>query len=216
MRFIIREQEYEQLVAAGRLKYRSGALESWRFTEAVDGFLVMRVDLDRRDAGAASSILIHLLLDKDGRLERAKLRDFSPEGDVSVDVLVDQDSLSVSEPDSNGIGHYDVDLQPGSGVILPGLVSMALFIRPTDRVQDRSAIVLDPDRRYAPQEQSVEISMLEEESLTVTGQTVAVRPYLIRRDGMSQTIWLDKYGLPVRADDEEGLRALEDRYVRHR
>lgn len=216
MRFIIREQEYESLLAAGRLKYRSGALESWRLTGAVDGFLVMRIDLDQRDTHTASSTLFHILLDPDNRLERAKIREISAEADVSVDVLVEGRFLSVSRTLTDGVFHDEVDLGPGYGVILPSLVGMALFVGMAADESSQVAVTLDTKQHYAPRRVSVELEAMQEEHVAVTGQTLAVRPYLILRDGLRQTIWLDSYGLPVRADDDEGLQAIEDRYVRHR
>jgi hypothetical protein len=216
MRFIIREQEYEKLLASGRLKYRSGALESWRLTEAVDGYRVMRIDLDWRDAGKAISRLFHLLLDPDGRLERAKVREFSPDDELIVDILPDGDSFSVSRAGAQGVAHDLVARPDDFGLILPSLIGLALFVRHAKDKQESRAILLDPALQMAPRQVTVEIDVLEEERFAVTGQTVAVRPYLISQNGTLQTVWLDKYGLPVRVDDERGLRALEDRYVRHR
>lgn len=215
MRFIIREQEYERLLAAGRLNYRSGALESWRLTEAVDGYMVVRVDLDWRDAGRDKSTLLHLLLDPDGRLERAKLKEFSPDDELDVDVLAEGDSLNVGRASAQGVAHDVVDRPAGFGLLLPSLVGLALFVRQAGDVQRYSAILLDPARQFEPRQVSMEINAMEEERLAVTGQALVVRPYLIGQNGTRQTIWLDRYGLPVRVDDETGLWAVEDRYVRH-
>lgn len=215
MRFVIREQEYERLLAAGRLRHLSGALESWRLTEAVDKYTVLRVDLDGRDTGDAGSTLFHLLLNPDGRLERAKIRVLSPQEDLSVDVLVESDSLSVSRAGADGVKHDLVDRSPGFGMMLPGLVGLALFVHHAASRREHTTIALDTARRFAPRQVSVTINAFDEERLAVTGQDLAVRPYLISRNGTRLKIWLDKYGLPVRVEDEKGLQALEDRYVRH-
>jgi hypothetical protein len=216
MRFVIREQEYEKLVASGRLKYVSGELESWRLTEAVDGYMVMRVDLDGREAGGASSTLLHLLLDPDRRLERAKLREISANKDLSVDVLVVGEMLNINRTGVAGVAHSLVDRSPGFGLILPGLVGLALFVgRASDR-EEQAVVVLDQAHDFEPRKVAVTTSSLQEERLAVTGQDVVVRPYLIGLGRTRQTIWLDKDGLPVRVEDESGLRAFEERYVRHR
>jgi hypothetical protein len=198
------------------LKYRSGAFESWRLTEAVDGYRVMRIDLDRRDSGKANSTLLHLLLDPHGQLERAKVREFAPDKDLSVDVLVDGGLFSVSRAVPQGVTHDLIARPAGFGLILPSLAGLALFVRHTGNERSQSAILLDPARQLASRQVIVEIDVMEEESFAVTGQTLVVRPYLISQNGTRQTIWLDKYGLPVRVEDEKGLRAVEDRYVRHR
>jgi hypothetical protein len=216
MRFIIREQEYEKLLAAGRLKYRSGDLESWRLTEAVEDYKVMRIDLDRRDADASHSTLLHLLLDPDGRCERAKLRDFSAVSDMSIDVLVDHESVSVSRASSEGVIHDDFERPSGFGLLLPGQIGLALFVGDAACTLESPAIQLDSSRRFAPHQVAMKIEALAEERLAVMGQDMVVRPFLISHGDTQQTIWLDKHGLPMRVDDREGLYAKEDRYVRHR
>ena len=76
--------------------------------------------------------------------------------------------------------------------------------------------MLDETRQYAPLSTSVEIDPQDEEEMTVTGQLVAVRSYLIRHNGAKCKIWLDDHGLPVRLDDKDGSLAVERRYVRQR
>ena len=216
MRFVIREQDYEQLIAAGRLRYRSGAIERWRLTEAVDGFLVMRVDYDRRETAAASSTLMHLLLNPDGRPERLKLRHFAPDNSVDVDVLIDGSVLSVSRNCNEDVTQQELNLPAGFGLLMPATIGLALLVW-SSRIHSRAlAIELDEQRCFAPHNSSIELQALGEENLTVTGQLVAVRPYLIRRNGTECTIWLDEHGLPVRLEAENGLQVIEDQYVRHR
>ena len=104
----------------------------------------------------------------------------------------------------------------GYGLLLPAAVGLGLFVHGNPNQRAADAIGLDETRRYAPFSTFVEIDPLDEEEMTVTGQVVAVRPYLIRRNGTTCKIWLDAHGLPVRLDDEDGERAVEDRYVRQR
>ena len=215
MRFIIREQEYERLLAAGRLNYRSGVLESWRLTAAVDGFRVLRIDLDRRSSAASGSTLVHMLLDSNDRLERLKLRDFSLDASATVDILAEGNLLIISRNCKGGVVRDEFTLPSGFGLLLPTGIGLALFVRSCKEESVASALSLDVEQCYAPSLTSVEINPLDEEKLTVTGQTLAVRPYLIRQDEMRRTIWLDEYGLPVRLDDHQGRQAIEDRYVRH-
>ncbi len=60
MRFIVHEQAYEKPIAAGQLRYErdgraTGAIESWRLTRAVEGYEILRVDLDARTAESGHS-----------------------------------------------------------------------------------------------------------------------------------------------------------------
>ena len=216
MRFIIREQEYEVLIAAGRLKYRSGAVESWRLTEAVDGFQVMRIDLDFRDSSAANGLLMHVLLDSGKRLERLKLRNLAADGPVGVDALASEGLLTVSRIIENGMEYEELRQPPGFGLLLPGFIGLGLVVHCLTGEGPTSVIELSTEKHYEPSQLTVEVNELDAETIAVTGQALAVRPYLIRKNGMTRTIWLDKHGLTVRIDDDEGTLAVEDRYVRHR
>jgi hypothetical protein len=216
MRFIIREQEYEQLVAAGRLTYRSGTLESYRLTEAAEGFQVMRVDLDRRSSDTEDSLLIHILLDSSQHLERLKMRELSPDNSVNVDALAGVGLLSISREDQHGVEYSELEQPLGFGLLLPGFIGLGLVLNYSEKGSVTSLIALDIEKNYKPTMVSMEIDKLNEESLAVTGQKLAVRPYLIRLKQATYTIWLDRHGIPVRVDDEVGTLALEDRYVRHR
>ena len=221
MRFIIREQEYEKLVAAGRLRYlaagiETGAVETYRLTQAVEGYSVIRIDLDRRETADASSTLFHLLLDPGGRPERLKLRYFAPADSFGADVLVDDESYSVSRTSKENVVQDEMRRPPGYGLLMPVAVGLGLFVHGNPGQRSAAAISLDETRRYAPFSPSVEIDPLDEEEMTVTGQLVTVRPYLIHHNGANCKIWLDGHGLPVRLDDEDGLQAVEDRYVRQR
>ncbi|UCG24564.1 MAG: hypothetical protein JSW55_00750 [Chloroflexota bacterium] len=221
MRFIIREQEYEKLVAAGRLHYLSagvetGAVESYRLTQAVDGFSVMRIDLDRRESTEANSTLFHLLLDPYGRPERVKLRRLSPADSSEVDVLVDDESFNISRTSEADVVREEMKRPAGFGLLIPTAVGLGLFVHGNPGRRSAQAISLDETRRLAPLSASLEIDPLDEEEMTVTGQLVAVRPYLIRQKGAKCKVWLDDHGLPVRLDDEDGALAVEHRYVRQR
>lgn len=94
MRFIVQEQPYEKPIAAGLFRFErdgtpTGALEHWRLTSAVDGYQVLRVDLDARSAASGHSYLYHLVRQVDGTPERLGYRfwrsGFQLEGTVLFD-----------------------------------------------------------------------------------------------------------------------------------
>lgn len=221
MRFIIREQEYERLIAAGRLIYRAsgketGTVERWRLTQAIDGFWVMRVDLDQRETTVASSTLFHLLLDPRRRPERLKLRHFSQDVDDEVDVLIENGSLTVRRTYDGQSAEDEMSLPPGFGLLMPAVVGLALFVDGSQGQRSVEAIALDESNNFVPCLKSLDLMSLPEEELTVTGQRIAVRPYLIRGSGIDVKLWIDDRGLPVRLNDSDGRQVIEDRYVRHR
>jgi hypothetical protein len=88
MRFIIHEQPYEKVVAAGELRYEqegvtTGAVEHWRLTTAVDSYQFLRIDLDARSAPSGQSTLYHLVLNENGRPERLRFRQWSGEHKIA-------------------------------------------------------------------------------------------------------------------------------------
>lgn len=88
MRFIVREQGYETPIMAGKYRYEkagqpTGAIETWRLTQATPGYQVLRVDLDGRLSSGHTS-LFHLVQQENGQPERLNYRfwndDFTIEG----------------------------------------------------------------------------------------------------------------------------------------
>lgn len=79
MRFIVREQGYEQPIAAGLFRYErdgapTGTIEQWRLTRAVEGYHILRVDLDAREAASGDSYIYHMVRQDGGTPERLAYR----------------------------------------------------------------------------------------------------------------------------------------------
>jgi hypothetical protein len=101
MRFIIKEQPYEKIVAAGQYRYEldgvpTGAVESWRVTAVTDGYQFLRVDLDAREAESGHSYLYHAVLNPDEQIERLKFRFWGAGLEIVGDVVLEETAVSVT------------------------------------------------------------------------------------------------------------------------
>lgn len=148
MRFIIQEQAYETLLAAGVLRYfdgdgPTGAVESWRYAAAPDGFAFLRIDLDARAAGG-DSYLYHLVLNGAQQPERLTYRFIGRTGRlVSGNVLFDDTSATGSRTVFGT--HYDEALpwQPGHPFLIPTTTGLAWVTRTLDGGPTLPALTLN-------------------------------------------------------------------------
>lgn len=105
MRFLLREQPYEKIKAAGTLSYeldgqQTGAAEHWRYSALPTGHFLLRVDLDARPA-SGDSFLYHTLLNSHNQIENVRWRYFGPNGRAQGQVLFEAGHL-ISIREING------------------------------------------------------------------------------------------------------------------
>lgn len=219
MRFIIREQDYEKLQAAGKLRYSrdgqpTGLEEQWRVTAAAEGYYFLRVDVDGRRASSGVSCLYHLTLGPEGRPERLKLRCFGPSSDLSADYLLDKQIITAIR-EVNG-RHFEQVLEAPDGYVFwfQSALGLSLLARAADGANLEHVISPDEAADFALLGASAELQWYSEETMVVTHQSVEVRPCLIRWLGQKRKVWLDGHGWPVRLQIDESLEAVETQYVR--
>lgn len=221
MRFIIREQDYEQLVASGQLVYEldgqpTGTLETWRLTEAVAGYRFLRVDLDAREAASGNSYLYHATLNDKGTAERLKFRVYGDQRQILGDVLFEDSSVTVARQIDDERHVEELSVPSGFAFWFPTAMGLSLLTGPSLEDGMVAAVSLDPDQDFAAVVTNVRRSYREEEELVVTRQVVWVRRCLIGWLDQIRTIWIDKYGLPVVVERDDGLKGIEKRYIRHK
>ncbi len=222
MRFIIKEQPYEQLLAAGELRYErdgipTGAVEQWRLTSAVDGYRFLRVDLDARDAASGNSSLFHATLNPAGRCEGVKYR-FWGQGLIVSGTLVLEDDGLVNGREVNGQRHEDVvDLEPGTAFWFPASIGLSLLMPLADGTH--SAVTLssatdDPAQAMAAQRHTISLTTLPTDAVQLMGNRVDSRPRQVAWSDQTRTLWLDDTGWPIRMARNDGLSAVETRLRR--
>lgn len=219
MRFIIREQDYEKLVAAGKFRLEmnglpTGATESWRITRLNEGYGWLRVDVDRRKTSENSSTLYHLAFSSVWRPERLKFRHFVDSFEIVGDLQFDEETISLYR-DMNGQRIESEEKIPaGYRFYLPAIIGWALLPATAD---DGECWIfsLDRNREFNLTRHQVEIRREERGVVAVTGQDVAAQRYSIDWGTEIQYLWLDDFGLPVLSEREDGFRAVETQYIRY-
>lgn len=220
MRFIIREQDFEQPLASGRWQYElagrpTGAIESWRLTAVAEGYRFLRVDLDARETDSGHSHLYHLAMTAAGRPERLKFRFFSQDALIAGDLLFENDTLTLLRDINDQHVEQELVMEHGWIFWFPAATGLSLLATEGDDGAAVAAATLDVAANLALHATSICRTFGPEEKLAVARQTVAARPCLIRWAGQARTIWLDAAGWPVKMVRDDGLTAVETQYIRY-
>lgn len=219
MRFLIREQDFEQLSAAGTYRYEqngrpTGVTEAWRVTSVSDGYRFLRVDLDAREASSGNSYLYHVLLNDQGLPERIKYRAFGPQFSARGDLLVEAGGLTAVRQVNEVAFEEVVDQPPIVASWFPSVAGLGLLVTQAQKRDNIKAVSLDPAQTTPLSKISMDVACLAEETLAVAGRQLSARPCSIRWPGQQRDIWLDRYGWPVRMVRGDGLTAIETTYMR--
>ena len=220
MRFLIREQEFETPLAAGRFQYDqngkpTGAYESWRLTEIGDGYCFLRVDMDARETGREESILYHLLLGPQGQPERLKIRLLAMSRQWQGDVSFEGRSVMVSGEADGRRFEDELQLKGQYGIWFPAAFGLAVLLHNSLNQQTLTAVSINQDHSSLLSQESVNILSQQEEVILLGRQEIVVRPYLIRWAKQEKQLWLDQYRWPVKIDFGNGLMAKETQYIRY-
>lgn len=219
MRFIIHELPYERPISAGRLRYErdgvpTGAVESWRLTNAVDGFRFLRVDLDAREAPSGRSYLYHLTLNSVGNPEQLKFRLWGDGMEIRGSAVWEADGV-IGTRYVNEIAYEDA--ASGRVFWFPsgiGLAQLALHAGVTRGVTQVTGTA-DPARLMALVETPVVIVWDGTAMEKIDGEILPVRPLHVTWSDQRRTVWLDPHGRPLRLWRDDGLTAVAERLVRY-
>jgi hypothetical protein len=216
MRFIIHELPYERPVAAGKLRYErdgvpTGAVESWRLTDAVDGYRFLRVDLDAREAASGRSTLFHLTLNPGGAPEQLKVRAWGRPGDavVTAALLWEGAGLLMTRT-VDGVDFEET--AAGDLFWFPATMGLSL-LRAAPRGDGLRGLTLDanlsdPAAAFALREVAVSLQDGED-------STIARRRVTLAWPGGERRVWFDADGWPVRMEREEGLAAEAEQFIHY-
>ena len=227
MRFIVREQANEKPVAAGLLRYErdgkpTGAVENWRLTSPMAGYEVLRVDLDARDAPSGHSYLFHLVRQKNastepgrsGRFERLGARFWGDGIIVEQTLIFEGDHITGSRTVKGDT--YTID-SPNGLFWFPSTIGLGLL---AGHIGEETAVTLNTQfdnhaAAFALQTVDLKTSMGEEAALTIGTREFVIRPFTIQWADQTRTIWLDEHNWPLKMERNDGLTAIETRYIRY-
>ncbi len=219
MRFLIHEQPYERPLLTGQLRYYeggrpTGAVESWRLTDAVDGYRFLRVDLDARDAPSGRSYLYHLVMNPIGRPEQLKYRLWGSGLDVSGVVLWENGRLTAAREVN---GERLEETAVGRAFWFPSGAGLAQLIWSSGETRGVTLRINtdDPALVMAMWETEVAIELGTPETVTINNAILPVRPLSVFWDDNQRIVWIDTDGRPLRLWRSDGMTALAERLVRY-
>lgn len=231
MRFVIREQPYEKPLAGGQLRYEqdgrsTGAVESWRLSQAFDGYQFLRVDLDARQAPSGHTYLYHLVLHENGRPERLQYRFWDSGFEVSGHVLLLEDTITASRLVNGRRFEEEVTASDRPAFWFPSSVGLSLLATLAEE-KTATAVTLrapvpeprspvTPDTLFALHQLEINLHYGDNEHLPLMGQEWTVRPLSILWNGHTRTIWLDANGAVLKMARDDGLTAVATRYIRYK
>ena len=224
MRFIIHELPYERPLLAGRLRYErdglggssrpTGAVESWRLSEAVDGYRFLRVDLDAREAPSGHSWLYHVTLGPDGRPEQLKAR-FWVGGHEAATAVVREGEEWIAARTVDGRAHQDE--ARGAAFWFPAAAGLALLRGCASESRGVTLLMdtTDAARTLALVATPVEIALGAAAEERVGDETLAARSLSVVWGSSRRMVWIDDDGRPLRLWRDDGLTAVAERLVRY-
>lgn len=242
MRFLIREMDYEVRLAAGKLRFEqngqsTGAVEEWRLNAAVEGYRFLRVDLDAREAQSGQSTLYHLILNPAGQPERLKFRFDGNKTSIVGDVMFLGDQITLTHIENGERTEQDFELDSLTKKVdhcsdrstfwFPSTLGLSLLAgihTSPDCICRRGTITLtQPGRSDVNLNQSlflirreVSLQSYKQEEVVVGRESIAARPLTISWQDQIRRIWLDESSnLPLRLERQDGLTAIETRYIRN-
>jgi len=217
MRFLIHEMPFERPLAAGKLRYEqagvaTGAVESWRLTQAAAGYRFLRVDLDGR-ASSGDSYLYHLTLTDDGQPERLNFRFWNGEVRVGGNVTFDSAGITITRI-INGQPLAD-ELPGGLMFCFPAALGLALPLwMAGDGWIEMPAFTLSAVQRFAPRQLQLYHQMGQPELLRIGKREMPATPHHFHWLDQQHTIWLDASRLPLKMEHGD-LIATETRWLRY-
>ena len=219
MRFIIREQEYEKLVAAGKFRYETkgnstGETESWRLTRLSKSYRLLRVDLDARKTADKCSTLYHLALGPSWRPERLKFHHFARSTEIIGDLQFDEEVVSLYRNINDHRLEDEEIISDGYRFWLPSVIGFALLLGRPVTTSSR-IFTLDRKEDFSLVQRQVNIERKGSKVVAVTGRNVPVQQYLIDWNSETIRLWLDEHDLPVMLEQSDGFRAIESQYIRY-
>ena len=217
MRFLIHEQPYEKPLAAGAYRYErdgrpTGAVAEWRLTQATEGFVVLRVDVDERPLNGRSS-LYHFLQQENGRPERLNYRLWDATTRVEGKLLFNETSVIGTRTVNGATFEEDMALAAGYGFWFSSAVGAGTAVLSHTSLQSH-ALTLTPALALQPVA-SLSVLPLPGPGGTITLGQKEITYYwtqLIWDQQQMMRLGQVQAGYPVWVGWMDGLTAVATRY----
>ncbi len=201
---------HEHFVASGVYVYLnddqpSGVTESWTVHELPGGAYFTRIDYDSR-ATDGISVLAEMLEDEQGQIERYNMQLLlhRPRADVQpfkADYTFLDDYVQIGRRVGKADHEYsEVELLPGTLIHLPHYIFLGVMASSLVALGGQAPVFsIDMSGQQNPPGKIGKLIAAEDghEDITRGSSVTSTRRFLLNRG--SQTLWLDDYDIPLRA-----------------
>ena len=228
MRFIVKEQSYEKPIGAGLFRYEldgvpTGAVEQWRLSQALEGYEVLRVDLDAREAASGHSYLYNLVRQANGKPERLAYRFWGDGLQVAGTLLFAETNITGTRTVNGRTHEEDLDIEPGTPFWFPSAIGLGLIVKARSG-SGITAVTLNGaaggDDTLALQWVKVDVFFMitDTKPWQVAGKTIETVPTMVRWNGNQRIVVRDQDYWPVAIQrpnfaDGKLLSARETQYI---
>lgn len=218
MRTLIHELPYETPLAGGQYRYErsgqpTGAVESWRLSEAVDGYHFLRVDLNAQQAASGDNYLYHLVLGPQGTPERLNFRFFNRRLQIKGLLLFEGERVSLTRQVNEQRFEEETALATPYLFWFPASAGLSLLAQ-AQPGSEQNGLSLSRDADFALWRGPVAVRRDAPQSREIMGRSLPTRPLHLEWGEEKRTIWLDEYNWPVQMQ-KGNLFAKETRYLRY-
>ena len=220
MRFIIREQDSERLLAAGLFSYQrngllTGVTEEWRLTDVLSRYQIFRADLDARESKGEKSTLFHMVLNSENRPERLKIRFFSPVSQGWADLIIGDNIITLTQEIGHQRWETEAPYDDKSGFLFSSAAWLGYWMSHQGSKVASRILHLSQEDKFELVERPIAVQRQEGLPMIIGGQSIPVELFTVTLSDKKQNVWLDKFGLTIKAVIGYDLTAVETRYIRH-
>ncbi len=219
MRFIIREQDSERLLAAGLFSYHhngqyTGVTEEWRLTEVLNRYQILRTDIDARESKSEESTLFHMVINSENQPERLKIRFFSPASQGWADLIMGDNIITLTQK----IGHQrwedEAPYADKSGFLFSSAAWLGYWMSHQGSKVASRILHLSQKEKFELVERPLAVQRQEGKPVIIGGQSIPAELFTVTISDEKQNLWIDKFGLGLKVVLGNGLTAVETRYIR--
>ena len=225
MRFLVKEQRYEKQIAAGQFRYElngepTGAVETWRLNAAMDGFEILRVDLDAREADSGHSYIYHLVRQANGHPERLAYRfwgDSDPIGHLEIEgTLLFEERSILGTRSVNGVTYAeDIDIKRGTGFWFPSAVGLGLAATMKSGTAVTLNNVIGGKNTLALKQIDMQVTPMVDDfvDVEIAGKMVKATSWQVSWKDHMRFVLRDEHGWPIKMQRNDQLTAVETRNI---
>lgn len=221
MRFLVKEQRYEKQIAAGQFRYEldgepTGAVETWRLNKAMDGYEILRVDLDAREAESGHSYVYHLVRQANGHPERLAYRfwgDCESVGHLEIEgTLLFEEQSILGTRSVNGVTYAeDMDIKRGIGFWFPSTIGLGLAANMKSGTAVTLNSIISGRETLALQQIDMQVTPVVDDlvDIEIAGKTIKATSWQLTWNNHTRFVMRDEHGWPVHMQREDQLTAVE-------